>query len=232
MLKFFGTDSAFGEGVNSSSYFTHGNTLFIIDIGENTFSQIKKLIDSKDFEKVCVFITHTHADHVNGLSTLSHYLYYIKKIPLVIKVHESLAYGIEYMMNFNGNNKEQFKIEKTNSQFLVSNEFGNIYFRYVKTNNVDNLECFGIIVGFDKKCCYYSGDSNVIPEEIIRLIENNDINYFYQDISLAHYENNVHMSLETFKNNYLNLFKNKNDVKLYFYHNDKFKGELIDINNI
>ncbi|MGL5751152.1 MAG: MBL fold metallo-hydrolase, partial [Paraclostridium sp.] len=220
MLKFLGKGGAFDDKINSCAYFEYADELYLIDCGENTFQSIKNLIDLNDYKRVNVLITHTHADHVNGLSTLCHYLYYIKKIPMDIKVHTDLYYSIDRLMSINGNYNYQYNIHKFNCQTIISSSYGNLYFGYIKTKHVDNLDCFGILIRHKDDVIYYSGDSCDIPETILDRFSLNKhiakITHYYQDLSKHHYEGNVHMSIEVFNEKVLPFIKDKN-MKITFY---------------
>lgn len=233
MLRFLGNGGAFESDttVNSCAYFIRNNELYLIDVGENTFGSIKSLINKNGFKKVNVFITHTHADHINGLSTLCFYLYYVCKIPLVIKVPKCNEWRINWLLNINGNTKEQYNIETLSSQTIVSAN-DPFHFHYVKTKHVDNLDCYGLYFRYKDYKIYYSGDSYSLPEEIKNKILKNEITHYYQDISSSHYEGNVHMSEIVFEKDVKPLLSGK-DTKVYFYHNFRYNPEKeIDLNNI
>lgn len=229
MIKFLGKGGAFDTETNSCAYFEYANELYLLDVGENTFNSIKKIIDSNDYKAVNVLITHTHADHVNGLSTLCYYLFYIKKVPLIIKSHTKMAWSIERLLSINGNTKGQYIIEKLNCQTTLSNSLGNLHWHYVETEHVDNLDCFGIYIQYKDNKVYYSGDSKSLPDEISHKIKEGRLTHYYQDISLSHFEGNVHMSEKVFNETVKPILKNKN-TKVFFYHNLRFNpNEEINI---
>lgn len=220
MLKFFGTGGAFDDEINSSAYIHINKTIFIIDCGENTFQTIKKYIDiHSDIENVTIAITHMHMDHVGGLSTLSYYLYYIKKIKLKILASINLADDIENLMLITGNyNIVEFCYINSQYQYMVNN----LKISFIKTVHDSRLTaCYGILIKYNDNQIYFSGDSSKIPIIIKEKLSAKEIDYYYQDISLIDYPKNIHMSINTFKEEY----GDKNDyTKVYFYHNSKYDG--------
>lgn len=221
LLNFVGHGSAFDAKVNSSAYFMRGTHLVIIDCGENTFAEYKKIIDENDkIEEVHALITHTHADHVNGLSTLSHYLYYVKKTPLVICCHEELKEDIKTLMRINGNVDEQFSINTFSPQISISQSLGHLYSRFVETEHVQELKCYGILLSYKGERIYFSGDSKSIPKEILERLKNGMIDSYYQDISKFDFEGNPHMSIDRFVKEYKKQIHS--NVKVYLYHGNDY----------
>ena len=52
--------------------------MLLIDCGETVFSEIKRNGLVEDVNNLYVFITHTHSDHIGSLSSLIHYMHYVK----------------------------------------------------------------------------------------------------------------------------------------------------------
>lgn len=214
MLNFLGDGGAFSCSTNSCAYRIDNKSLLLIDCGENTFSKIKNILDSNDIDNINIIVTHTHSDHVNGLSTLIFYCYYIKKIHVHIYTgSKNVSKDISSLLKINGNIIDvQFKIYHIETDLLKLND---VLISFYKTKHVDELECFGILINADGYNAYYSGDSLTIPKTIYELMKENVINVLFQDIG-CHYEGRVHMSIEDLKSYDFSMYKGK----IFTYHND------------
>lgn len=220
MLNFIGCGSAFSQETNSCAYIIHRRKLLLLDCGENTFSKVKRLLDDNRINEVNVCITHTHADHVNGLSTLIFYLHFIKKIHIHIYVGSRKTMdSVNQLLSINGNHTDQYRIYTTETDFIQIEE--DLMVSFIKTKHVDEMDCFGLLIRYCDKNIYYSGDSLVIPNVVYNMIKNNKIDVLYQDVG-SHYESRVHMSLEDLKTYD---FSNYNG-KIFIYHN--LEGELAE----
>lgn len=211
-LNFIGYGGAFDSITNSSAYWIKNEYLNIIDVGENTFSKYKELLTRNKFKGIRIYITHTHSDHVGGLSTLLHYLYYVDNTPYKICVPTPIYKTLKQLLSLMGNNYDTNLIP-----CIIHNNV-----RYIKTNHVDDLDCYGVLISENT---YYSGDSNNIPREMIEKLKNNEIEDYYQDISLTDYDGNVHMSERVFKD-LVGDFIDKINTNIYFYHNTKYNPEI------
>lgn len=216
-LNFIGSGGAFDNLINASAYYETKEVLLLLDVGENTFLKIKELLNKNHYKKVFVFVTHTHADHVNGLSTLVFYLHYIKKLPIEIVIPKDLVLQLQTLLSINGVQQDLFTLTETNF-FNLGNS--NFTLEYIKTEHVKELPCYGFFINNNT---YYSGDSNVVPDKIKELLINDKIKNYYQDISLSEHEGNVHLSLGKFKSEVSKLIGKHTNV--YFYHNEEFNPE-------
>lgn len=73
-LTFLGNGSAFNyEAHNTAAYITSGGDLIIFDCGESICNRLLKLKVLTKVERIYVFITHLHSDHIGSLEALIYY---------------------------------------------------------------------------------------------------------------------------------------------------------------
>lgn len=182
-LNFLGNGSAFNtEFGNTSAYIKEDKTLLLIDCGETTFQKIKEINLLKGIKNVKVLITHLHSDHSGSLSSLIYYCYYIMGIKVKI-YNNSLQNDIEAFLSFQGNRKG------VHYEFL-SNLEG---IEEIETSHSEDLKSYGYYIRYKNKSIYFSGDSKSIPEKILKMFLDNEIDEIYQDTCLAEYDGNVHL---------------------------------------
>jgi len=224
-LHFFGSGGAFDlDCYNSQGYIHMDQTLILLDCGEKNIDILIKYIkENPEIIDVHLLITHTHADHVNGLSTFQHYIRFAGEgCSLLIYSHEKISKSIKTLLKINGNENFQIIPVKDN-QYIEIKDFK---FTFIKTEHVNNLTSFGIFFKFLDKNYYFSGDSKSFPKEILNLLTNDKIDYLYQDIfPYAFTKNSIiseivpHMKEIDFVKYYHKYFYNKK-VKVFFYHNN------------
>jgi hypothetical protein len=213
MLKFIGRGSAFNvkEG-NTSAYYINDKHLILIDCGESIFERIINMNLLDGIEKVSVIITHLNSDHVGSLSSLIYYCYYIKKFkPIILFPTKDLSTLLKLM-----GHKNEFRYWESYRELDK-----NIAVRFFQTTHIDGMDCYSILLKIDKQLIFYSGDSNDLRHyQALNFI---NANYIYQDISLADYEGNVHLSLKRLCESVPKEYRNK----VYCMHLDC--DDLIDV---
>lgn len=215
LLNFIGRGSAFNvkEG-NNSAYLKDNGELILLDCGEGIFERILEKEILNDVTSLNIFITHMHSDHVGSLSSLLYYCFYMKKIvPKVYSADDKLLDLLKILGNVEGRDFEfiKLKIEENVS-------IGAVKISPVKVEHIDSANCYGYLIDYKNKLIWYSGDCRGVSD----IINKYDIDEFYQDTCLAHYEGNNHTSLRTLC---LSVPKDKRN-KIYCMHIDC--SELIE----
>ncbi|SFS52730.1 MBL fold metallo-hydrolase [Marininema halotolerans] len=198
MLNFIGYGSAFNTNLgNNSAYIKEDNKLFLIDCGSNTFDRLKRSGLLNDVERIYVLLTHTHPDHVGSLGDLIFYGYYLIGQLAVPNVTVLAPYDIEIkqLLKMMGVGENTYTLVQFNKSSDIPDESLHIKVNSIEVEHVKELKCFGYEIEYTGKLIYYSGDSNMIPKDILNRLNNREFDIFYQDTCQADYEGNVHLSL-------------------------------------
>ena len=175
LLKFLGSDAGFGEK-NNSAYFEKDKEFYLIDCGFTVFQELRKRIDFSKYEKINIIITHLHNDHAGSLSQviLLAWFVYNKKVTVI-----SHCENIEKYLEITGTTKEAYEVES---------ELDNL--KFIKTQHVKELDCYGFEWKINGKKIVYTGDTATL-EPFIKYLKNAD--ELYTDISK---NGGVHLKFE------------------------------------
>ncbi len=218
------------------------NILF--DCSENTFQYIKR----NNIDIDLVFISHTHADHINGLEKLIYFNYFVKnkktfiiageKVKIekylpkqviyengeVIKVNMyEVFHGFEELSEV-GNSFHELKDDKINWSKIENNRF------IFKSNHV-LIPSYGLLIRIGLNTLIITGDTkassfihDLIKTELNIGVKNIHVFHDYQTFGTSH--NSVHCCQDDFDIYYKDI---KDDVRIkwYLYHNDDFDNENI-----
>lgn len=231
-LKFLGSGDAFNiEKGNTSAYFIFKNTLILIDCGETVFSKIINLKLLNDIRKVIVLITHLHSDHVGSLGTFVAHLKYECCIKVeiyvpneqFIKCFDIMGISHEWYIGSIPGHHRSFELVHDNNDRIVA--------QYIPTQHKPEMNCYGILMNLliyeskpvpmmnkNKYGIYYSGDSIIIPNEILVLLINGKLNRIYQDTCSYFTDNMIHMNVDRLAENIPVLYRDK----IYCMHINKF----------
>lgn len=214
-LTFFGF-GGYMDKENSSAMIEIEDKLLIIDCGNTVHKTIEYIGYNKHkLKNIDIIITHTHADHVGGLSTLLLYLKYETDIKARVITTPIIFESINKIINICGVKDEDISFKV--SSYYVS-IYENIYVRMIKTTHVRDIQSYGILI-IDKKNrynIYYSGDSKYVPTKIMKMLIRGKIQEYYQDIALDK-PSEAHMSMKFLKERVLPLINENTEV--YHYHN-------------
>ena len=223
-LKFLGKGGSDNQlQGNTSAYFIENRCLFLIDCGENIFERILRKQLLNDVDKVFIFITHTHSDHVGSLGSLIFHCYFLKKIELNIVLSSNLLHynDVKELLRIYGAREDWYRIIEPTSLNNKFNSFNKM--EYMSTKHVEQIPCYGLLFETNNGIVYYSGDTKEINNIKELIISGKKIDKIYIDCTTTNTENNVHYYIGKANEEIDDSIKNK----VYCMHFNK--PECIDI---
>lgn len=192
MLTFLGNGSAFNPfRDDNGAFFCRDGTLFLIDAGSSVFKNALRGYIFDGMNKVYIILTHMHMDHCGSLSQMIMYLFYKLGIKPVIVFPEE---EINILLGISGVSRDMYLHIKQKQGMLENNT---VEISYVPMTHVDSLNsyAFKLSVG-NKYTIYFSGDSNRIPDEILKDFLDGHIDVIYQDTCGEKILNSAHLHLD------------------------------------
>ncbi|MBR1385740.1 MAG: MBL fold metallo-hydrolase [Bacilli bacterium] len=148
---------ASGSKGNSTLIESKG-TKILIDVGVN-YQRIKKTLDNNNIdinEIDGIIISHTHSDHIGGLSSV------IKKINTKVFIKEELFGEIKKIINIDN-------IEIVEDKFVT---IGNLDIEYITASH--DVPAYGFIIGDGEKRVLYLTDTGYINRKYYEISKNLD----------------------------------------------------------
>ncbi|MBR3002285.1 MAG: MBL fold metallo-hydrolase [Clostridia bacterium] len=157
ILKFLGTDSGFGKN-NTSAWLMYNKRFILIDCGYTVFPKLQEhnlLSVDYDYD---VIITHLHSDHVGSLGQLAAYMYYTYKKPINII---SNCENLDLLMSCVGTAKDFCDSNPQYPRYMYTRN-NNYDLKFIKTEHVHDLDCYGFVLQIENRRIVYTGDSRTI----------------------------------------------------------------------
>lgn len=201
MLNFIGRGSAFNhKDGNNAAFYIEDNKMLLIDCGETTFSRILEMNLLSNINRLDIFITHTHPDHIGSLGSLIFYFYFIKNKTINIVVDNFIKHkdSISKILELTGVKEKMFNFIDIDE---ISKEYEKIdKVEYIYTEHYEGLDSYGIIFFYKEKTIYYSGDTIDI-ENIKSILNVPETEKIYVDTTLDDFLGNPHLSLKILEEN-------------------------------
>lgn len=242
-IDFLGIGGAFdtAEGTASALFKTKGGKLFLIDCGYTAYSKLRKkgLIEKVDK----VFITHTHEDHINGLSTFIYDSFLIHNKPVHIECTKKVSERLKSYLDLCGHPEDNYSLNIDDFLFIEDEK---ISITKIDTSSyhwpVNNFPNSGLLFHFDTSnefssdssdyaVVIYSGDINVpitslmTPSIYPFVYENPDNVFIFHDMTSLVHPQNPHTNFELLSP-VLDEFKN-----LFTYHHNEEQVAKINQEN-
>jgi hypothetical protein len=224
-IKFIGIGGAFDiEEKESSAIFTTAEKRrLLIDCGHSSYVYLKEnnLLDKLDR----VFITHTHSDHISGLSTLVYDRFFVHGLTTLIECTETVAVRVKQYLDLCGHPEDMYTINIGN--VYLPDESISITKIDTTANHwpINDFPNSGLLFHFDRGddhlVVIYSGDINVPitslmnPETYSFVYEKPENVFIFHDMTDLVHEQNPHCNFELLKP-MMDTFKN-----VFTYHHSE-----------
>lgn len=193
-IKFIGTGDAFTKHGHNSAIIELEHTNLMIDCPDSNYTKT----NYADVENI--FITHLHADHINGLEKFAYFKKYAtpntKKtglyVPKAIKnnLWDSLKHGLGTTTEGNKELEDYFNVFEIEKTFELDGQ----RFEIFETKHVPGMKSFGL---WAKNYFYYSGDS-LVDNSLLEKIEK-ETKIIFHDCHLWDLNIASHASLDDIK---------------------------------
>lgn len=196
ILNFIGTGGAFSSKyVNNSAYYLFDNKMILFDCGETVFHEISNLdiIDKKKIDSIDIIITHFHCDHVGSLGSLIFYCRFkeIKEVNVIFPIKELPL----TLLKIFGISEKLFRVKvpsEVDDYYLK--EYTQVHGDVDLDGNIIRMPSYGYHLILGKDNFFYSGDTSVINEDVLKLFEKGEIEYMYHEVTDDGYK--AHLQLE------------------------------------
>ena len=193
ILNFIGIGSAFNTKLgNTSAFICKQDSMILIDCGGTVFHRLTELKLLEGLEQLNIIITHTHPDHIGSLGEVVFFAHYALKIVPTIYFPDKELMG-KFLECIGVESKMVELI--ADSEAIISSEFGNLGLSFLTVSHLLTIPAYGFILEANGSRIYYSGDSNEIPESIMKRFIDGNLDYIYQDTCGLDYDGNAHLSL-------------------------------------
>lgn len=175
MLSFLGTGAAYNFlSNNNSAYFIDDDTMFLFDCGEKICDKILSLDLLSSINKINVFITHLHSDHVGSLEPLLYYIHFFTNKTLSIYYPEKENLHL------------LLKLMGINFDFEVFSEFEENNYIKIESTPQQHIEgCYGYFVYSKNRKFFYSGDCSTVNKRAVKELKTGAIDRIYHEVTIS-----------------------------------------------
>lgn len=192
-LQFTGIGAAYYPVLGSNcAFFEHEDQLFLIDCGESTFKTMFARDEIFRYEKITVLLTHLHADHIGSLgSFLSFCKNVLHKKALLVALEDTVV----NILSQSGVKPDLYHFTTDISQCNMKG----LTIKPQIQSHANDMICCGFVFETEQETTYFSGDTCIIPENILTSFLAGDIQTMYQECTFLDTESTSHCSLKNLK---------------------------------
>lgn len=192
-LQFTGIGAAYYPVLGSNcAFFEHEDHLFLIDSGESTFKTMFARDEIFRYENITVLLTHLHADHIGSLGS---FLSFCKN---VLHKKARLAALEDTVVNILALSGVKPDLYDFTTDVAQCNMNGLTIIPQIQSHANDMI-CCGFVFETEHEKIYYSGDTCIIPENILEEFLAGTIQTMYQECTFIDTESTSHCSLKKLK---------------------------------
>ena len=175
-LNFLGYGAGYNPALGpNSAYFMVNKDLYLLDCGTSVFERLADKGILKQVNKVTVFLTHQHADHVGSLGILLDYCWDILQLrPLLVHPVDGPVKLMEQM----GVSPEAFCWSAGETYGPDANH---VAVRFLGVEHAPDIPSYGLVIDAAGDRFYYSGDANDVPPEVVDALTEGRLDRIYQD---------------------------------------------------
>lgn len=175
-VTFIGCGAGYNPALGpNSAYFIIDTNLYLLDCGTSTFERLVQTGVLAGMERITIFISHLHADHIGSLGILLDYCWDILGIRPVMVFPTN---AIVQLMRGMGVSPGAF--EWIGGKHYPT-DGKHVSVRFLPVDHAPDIPCYAMLIDADGDRFYYSGDANDIPEDILVQLKSGTISRIYQD---------------------------------------------------
>lgn len=189
-LHFTGTGAAYYPRLGSNAaFFVKNNHLFMIDCGESTFRKMEARDEIRTCDKITVFITHLHADHIGSLGSFASYCLSVLQKRITVIAQDDTVVEILKLM---GVPADMYDFTTDHTRIFEDG----LHVEAVPVKHASDMKCCGLLICDEEETTYFSADASELSDDILQQFKQGKIQVIYHDCTFLTKESPSHCSLK------------------------------------
>lgn len=189
-MSFSGVGAAYRPSWGSNSaFFMAEKQLYLIDCGESVFCCMVDRPELSECEAVNILITHLHSDHIGSLGSFISYCRHVLGKPVLVATPD---HALAVVLKLTGIEEDEYELR---TEFAAPFP-GGIRVKPLEVEHAQHMKCFGYYLSDENETIFYSGDANVMPEEVLNRLKTGEVAHVYQETTYMEKQHPSHCSLK------------------------------------